>query len=82
MFRLRRIVGSSIQVSVLAPDAHFTDHAMDVLVPFVAARVPRETLAKLTRDGGARLRRGRMAAVDVDAHRIRLWWSFILGVSN
>jgi hypothetical protein len=42
MFRLQRIAGSSMQVSVLAPGAHFTDHAMDVLIPFSIARAPRE----------------------------------------
>jgi sulfide:quinone oxidoreductase len=70
MFGLQRLAGGSIQVSVLAPDEHFTDHAADVLVPFVAARAPREALAKLTRDAGARLRRGQVAAVDVDAHHV------------
>jgi sulfide:quinone oxidoreductase len=70
MFRLQRIAGNSIQTSVLAPDEHFTDHALDVLVPFVGAHAPRAALAELTRAAGAQLRQGRMAAADVDAHHV------------
>ena len=67
-FRLQRVAENRIRTTILAPDEYFVTHAMAVLVPFAAGAIPHESLAGLASDAGATLRRGRMSAVDADAH--------------
>jgi sulfide:quinone oxidoreductase len=67
-FRLQRVAENRIRTTILAPDEYFATHAMAVLVPFAAGATPHESLAGLASDAGAALRRGRMTAVDTDAH--------------
>jgi sulfide:quinone oxidoreductase len=69
-FRLQRAAGTRVRTTILAPDEHFATHAMEVLVPFAAGAVPRESLAGMASDAGARLRRGRLASVDAIAHQV------------
>src|SRR5918912_3212178 len=69
-FRLQRVAEGRTDTTILAPDHDFATHAMAVLVPFAAGDVPRESLAGLASQAGARLRRGRMASVDPDAHEV------------
>ena len=68
-FRLQRVAGDAVETTILAPDDHFTTHAMAVLVPFTAGHVPKEPLARMASDAGATLLRGRMASVDTAAHQ-------------
>jgi sulfide:quinone oxidoreductase len=69
-FRLQRVADQRVRTTILAPDEHLATHAMAVLVPFAAGAVPREQLAGLASDAGARLQRGRMAAVDAGGHQV------------
>jgi len=69
-FRLQRVAEQRVRTTILAPDEHLATHAMAVLVPFAAGAVPREPLAGLAADAGARLRRGRMIAVDAPERRV------------
>src|SRR3954471_6045517 len=69
-FRLQRVAGQRVRTTLLAPDEYLATHAMAVLVPFAAGAVPREPLAGMASDAGARLRRGRMAAVDPGGQQV------------
>ena len=69
-FRLQRVGENRVETTILAPDDEFATHAMAVLIPFAAGDVAHEPVAGLARSAGARLRRGRLAAVDVAAHEV------------
>jgi sulfide:quinone oxidoreductase len=69
-FRLQRVAAAQVEMTILAPDDHFVTHAMAVLVPFASGHLPKEPLARLAADAGARLRTGRMASVDSAAHEV------------
>lgn len=70
MFRLQRVAGDHTTITVLAPEEHFVNHALDSLLPFATARSPREPLSALASAGGARLHRGSMHTIDVTAHHV------------
>lgn len=70
MFRLHRIAADRTQVTLLASDACFVDHAMDAQVPFAVSRSRRTALKTLASAAGAHLRRGRLQTVDIDGHKI------------
>jgi sulfide:quinone oxidoreductase len=69
-FRLQRVAGNRVDTTILAPDDEFATQAMAVLIPFAAGDVPHEPVAGLAAQAGARLRRGRLASVDAEAHRV------------
>lgn len=69
-FRLQRVAGARIHSTILAPDTHVAAHPMAVLAPFAAGQTLRAPLAELADAAGATVRHGRLAAVDVDAHRV------------
>jgi sulfide:quinone oxidoreductase len=69
-FRLQHVGENRVDTTILAPDDEFATHAMAVLIPFAAGDVPHEPVAALARQAGARLRRGRLASVDADAHQV------------
>jgi sulfide:quinone oxidoreductase len=69
-FHLQRLAEDRVETTILAPDEHFATQALAVLAPFGAGHVPREPLAALAADAGARLRRGRMVSVDAAGHHI------------
>jgi sulfide:quinone oxidoreductase len=69
-FRLQRVAENRVRTTILAPDEYLATHALAVLVPFAAGVVPREPLAGMASDAGARLRRGRMTAVDSVEHQV------------
>jgi sulfide:quinone oxidoreductase len=69
-FRLQHIGGNKIDTTVLAPDRYFATVAFAVLAPFAAGDVPHEPLADLVSAAGARPRRGRLASVAPDDHRV------------
>jgi sulfide:quinone oxidoreductase len=69
-FGLQRLAGDRADVTILAPDELFATQALAVLVPFAAGHTPHEPLTRIASDAGARLRRGRMASVDADAHQV------------
>jgi sulfide:quinone oxidoreductase len=69
-FRLQHVAGQRVRTTILAPDEYLATHAKAVLVPFAAGAIPREPLPGLASDAGARLRRGRMTAVDAAEHRV------------
>jgi sulfide:quinone oxidoreductase len=69
-FRLQRVAEDRVQTTILTPEAELATHALAVLVPFAAGHVPREPLARLAREAGARLRRGSLKSVDSEAHRV------------
>jgi sulfide:quinone oxidoreductase len=48
----------------------FSNHALDVLLPFAAPHARRQDLAALASAAGAELHRGRVASVDVDEHHV------------
>lgn len=69
-FALQRLAGDTIEVTILAPEDHFTTRAMAVLVPFASGHVPDEPLIRMASEAGAGLRRGRMAHVDSARHEV------------
>src|SRR5690349_22095744 len=69
-FRLQRVAEQRVRTTLLAPDEHLATHALAVLVPFAAGAVPREPLAGLASDAGARLRRGRLTAVNAAERQV------------
>jgi sulfide:quinone oxidoreductase len=70
MLGLHRIAGPRARVTLLAPDQDFVNHALDVMLPFVAAHAPHMALTALAAAGGAELRQGRVTAVEPGAHRV------------
>jgi sulfide:quinone oxidoreductase len=69
-FRLQHVAGNRIETVLLAPEDEFATHAMAVLAPFAKGDIPHEPVARLAREAGARLRRGRLASVDAGAHQV------------
>jgi len=69
-FRLQHVGEDRIDTTILAPDGEFATHAMAVLIPFAAGDIPHEPVAGLALQAGARLRRGRLASVDPEAHQV------------
>jgi sulfide:quinone oxidoreductase len=69
-FRLQRVAEDRVDTTILAPDEEFATQAMAVLIPFAAGDVPHEPVAGLALQAGARLRRGRLASVDAEAHQV------------
>jgi sulfide:quinone oxidoreductase len=69
---LRDAAGDRVAITIVAPDEDFTYRPLSVGEPFAlggALKLPLETVA---RDVGADLRRDALAAVDTDAHTVRL----------
>jgi sulfide:quinone oxidoreductase len=69
-FTLQRVAERRVDTTILAPDEHFVNRAMAVLVPFAAGHGPHEPLSALASDAGARLRPGRMASVNAAGHEV------------
>ena len=70
MFRLHRLAGPRAQLTVLAANEAFSNHALDVLLPFATPHAPRRKLAALAAAAGAEVHRGCVASIDVDAHHV------------
>jgi sulfide:quinone oxidoreductase len=70
MFRLQRLAGRSVRITLLAPNREFSNHALDVLLPFATSSARRRKLETLAAAAGARVHRGRVSAVDVDEHHV------------
>jgi sulfide:quinone oxidoreductase len=66
---LRALAPERVQVEILTPVRTFTERPLSVLAPF-GAHVPRIPLEDLLGDTGIRVRRGRVAAVDLDARML------------
>ncbi|HEU5213700.1 MAG TPA: FAD-dependent oxidoreductase [Gaiellaceae bacterium] len=67
---LRADASGLVDVEVLAPDTEFVYRPLATAAPFHAAESARLPLKMLVEEAGARLRAGRLAAVDADPHRI------------
>src|SRR5262249_44087422 len=67
---LRADASGLVDVEVLAPDSEFVYRPLATAAPFRAADRARLPLRMLVEQAGARLRTGRLAAVDADQHRI------------
>jgi sulfide:quinone oxidoreductase len=78
-FRLQHVGEKRVDTTILAPDDEFATHAMAVLIPFAAGDVPHEPVAAMARQAGARLRRGRLASVDAQAHQVTTTDGEVLG---
>ena len=70
MFSLHRIAGPRAQVTVLAPNDEFSNHALDVLLPFATPHARRQNVRTLAAAAGAQLHRGRVSSIDVDEHHV------------
>lgn len=72
LFRLRRVAGDRVATTILAPDDHFFTRSMLTLDPFTAGRMPGASVARLTAAAGGEVLHGRMAAVNLAAHRVSI----------
>ena len=70
MFRLHRLAGPRARITLLAPNEEFSNHALDVLLPFATPFPRRHDLRQLTSAAGAQLHRGRVSSIDVDEHNV------------
>lgn len=70
MFRLHRLAGPRTRITLLAPDEEFSNHALDVLLPFATPSTPRQSLGTLASAAGAQVHRGRVASIDADEHHV------------
>ena len=70
MFRLHRLAGPRARITLLAPNEEFSNHALDVLLPFATPHARRQKIRTLASAAGARLHRGRVSSIDVDAHHV------------
>jgi sulfide:quinone oxidoreductase len=70
-FALQRLADDMVDVTLLAPEQFFATQALAVLEPFAAGHTPREPLARIAADAGARLVRGHMTSIDVEGHEAR-----------
>jgi sulfide:quinone oxidoreductase len=67
---LHRLAADHVAVTLLAPESEFTYRPRSVLSPFAAGGATRYPLARIAADAGFAHRRGRLARVDPDAHRV------------
>ena len=67
---LRADAPGLVDVELLAPDADFVYRPLATAAPFHTAEPARFPLRLLVEEAGARLRPGRLAAVDADPHRV------------
>jgi sulfide:quinone oxidoreductase len=70
MLRLHRLAGPRAQVTLLAPNDEFSNHALDVLLPFAMPHARRQNLRTLASAAGAELHRECVSSIDVDEHRV------------
>jgi len=70
MLRLHRLAGRRVRLTLLAPNDAFSDHALDVMTAFATPCGRPHSLRPLASAVGAELRRGRVASIDVGAHRV------------
>jgi sulfide:quinone oxidoreductase len=70
MFRLHRIAGPRAQVTLLAPNDEFCNHALDVLLPFATPHARRQDVRTLAAAAGAEVHLGRVSSIDVDEHHV------------
>jgi sulfide:quinone oxidoreductase len=65
-FALQKLADERVDVEVIAPDDEFVYRPLAVVEPFRVGDVARFPLHTIVSDAGARLRRGRLAAVHAD----------------
>ncbi len=76
---LRDVAGDRVAVTMVAPGENFTYRPLSVGEPFALGKPLRLPLATVARDVGADLRQDSLAAVDAEAHTIRLAGGDTLG---
>jgi sulfide:quinone oxidoreductase len=67
---LRALAGDRLQVTLLAPDRHFTYRPLSVGEPFGLGHPTRYELEAIAADRGFAVMRDTLAAVEPDAHRV------------
>jgi sulfide:quinone oxidoreductase len=72
MLALRDVADSRVAMTLVAPNENFVYRPHSVGEPFALGRALTLPLATIARDAGAELRQDSLAAVDSDAHTIRL----------
>ena len=70
MFRLHRLAGPRAQITLLAPNEEFSDHALDILLPFATRHAQRRDLKTLASAADAQVHRGCVSSIDVDAQHV------------
>jgi sulfide:quinone oxidoreductase len=70
MLRLHRLAGPRARITLLAPNEEFSNHALDVLLPFSTPHAQRPNLRTLASAAGAEVHRGRVSSIDVDEHHV------------
>jgi sulfide:quinone oxidoreductase len=72
MLALRDTAGENVAITLVAPDEHFRYKPLSVGEPFALGLAMSLPLATVARDVGAELRQDALAAVDPEAHTVRL----------
>ena len=70
MFRLHRLAGPRARITLLAANEAFSNHELDVLLPFATPYARRQNLRTLASAAGGRLHRARVSSIDVDEHHV------------
>jgi sulfide:quinone oxidoreductase len=68
---LGAIAATRVDVEVVAPEDEFVYRPLAVAEPFRVGDIARFPLRAIVEDAGARLRQGRIAAIDADRHSLR-----------
>jgi sulfide:quinone oxidoreductase len=68
---LRKLAGESVALTMLAPDEHFVYQPSSVGGPFALGAAERYPLARVAEDLDLDLRRGALASIEPDAHKVR-----------
>jgi sulfide:quinone oxidoreductase len=72
MLALRDLAGDRVAITLVAPQQDFVYRPLSVGEPFALGKALAMPLATVARDVGAELRQDALAAVDTDAHSVRL----------
>ncbi len=70
LLRLRRLVGDSVDVQLVAPNEDFAFRALSVKEPFAMPSAPRFSLRRIARDQGAELAQDKLDWVDPDGQLV------------
>ncbi len=72
LLALRALLGDRVEVTLVSPQDSFVDRPVTVAEPFGLGSAARHSLPEIAADTGAEFIRGKVVAVDAEAHRVSL----------